>query len=587
LIAYTPRARAEVGGAAQIERLIRLAVSETNVVYANSGVHQRMRLVGIAEAPYDEARVTDLLGALRDPDDGIMDELHALRDRYGADLVSMVTDGSEGNGFGCGVGFVTRATPADAVRAFSLVRASCLVNYWTLAHETGHNMGLCHETADLTCGVAPYARSYADPEARFYTMMSYGCVELVKCQKIPHYSNPMVTYRGRPTGVPGLADEARALNEVSQVVAAWRPTARTHQVYLPLLSGSATLGIETVGSAGDEEAVTVSLAVLSDHQLVTAVRSPAGDSSVTVWQVMPNGQLITAGRRRGEGVSAIAVTALSSERFAVAEGVLSSRRVRTSVWTALPNGDLEPLSGAVETSVLTPTLVSATGLSPSRFVTAARRGDIGRPVMTVWTVSDTGLLERRGSALGEASDTVSVATVGPDRIASAGRDDEDGASLSVRFWDVAADHSLTHQTRINHSTIEGAVVSGLSGGRFVTASRDGNDVLKLMIFYDAGGGVPYQQGIAYARSTGQLAIAQYGGEQLATATRSESGALKLTLWEVAAEGAVAQRGSAVTGSLNPESDIALGWLDSSRLVTAMISNEGRLSLTVWHIRQAL
>lgn len=206
--------------------------------------------------------------------------------------------------------------------------------------------------------------------------------------------------------------------------------------------------------------------------------------------------------------------------------------------------------------MLTPTLVSATGLSPSRFVTAARRGDIGRPVMTVWTVSDTGLLERRGSALGESSNTVSVATVGPERIASAGRD------------------------------IEGAVVSGLSGGRFVTASRDGNDVLKLMVFYDAGGGVPYQQGIAYARSIGQLAIVQHDGEQLATATRSESGALELTLWAVAAEGTVAQRGSAVTGSLNPESAIALGWLDTSRLVTAAISAEGRLLLTLWQVSSA-
>ena len=89
-VVYTPAAREEAGGTAEIEAVIDLMVAETNEAYQASGVHHRLALVARSEVQYTEAGDRRDLYRLEDPSDGYMDEVHAMRDRTGADLVHLV-----------------------------------------------------------------------------------------------------------------------------------------------------------------------------------------------------------------------------------------------------------------------------------------------------------------------------------------------------------------------------------------------------------------------------------------------------------------------------------------------------------------
>ena len=60
-------------------------IAEVNQAYEASGVQPRLRLVERSEVRYTETGTTSVdLARLIDPDDGYMDEVHAMRDRVGA-----------------------------------------------------------------------------------------------------------------------------------------------------------------------------------------------------------------------------------------------------------------------------------------------------------------------------------------------------------------------------------------------------------------------------------------------------------------------------------------------------------------------
>ena len=89
-VVYTPAAREEAGGTAEIEAVIDLMVAETNEAYQASGVYHRLALVARSEVQYAEAGDFRDIERLADPSDGYMDGVHAMRDRTGADLVHLV-----------------------------------------------------------------------------------------------------------------------------------------------------------------------------------------------------------------------------------------------------------------------------------------------------------------------------------------------------------------------------------------------------------------------------------------------------------------------------------------------------------------
>ena len=94
-VVYTPAAREALGGAAATEAQIDLVIAVTNQALAESNANVRVALAGRSEVNYVETGDGSRdLGCLADPSDGYMDEAHALRDRVGADLVSLMVEDS-------------------------------------------------------------------------------------------------------------------------------------------------------------------------------------------------------------------------------------------------------------------------------------------------------------------------------------------------------------------------------------------------------------------------------------------------------------------------------------------------------------
>ena len=235
LVVYTPAARTSAGGVTGINNLIDLAVSETNVSYANSGIRQRLRLVHRTEVAYTESSDfgTDL-SRLSGTSDGYMDNVHSLRNTYGADLVSLVRNGSSV----CGIGYLMSTVSSSfASRGFNVVARTCATGYYSFGHELGHNMGARHDRAvDSSDGPYTYNHGYVSPSDSWRTVMAYANA-CGSCTRIQFWSNPDLLRNGERMGIPegqsGAADNRKALNNTAFTVANFRQAVGTSPTPTP------------------------------------------------------------------------------------------------------------------------------------------------------------------------------------------------------------------------------------------------------------------------------------------------------------------------------------------------------------------
>ena len=118
---------------ADIDSLVQLAIDETNESFGNSSVNQRLRLVHRAEIDYVETgdSSTDL-NRLRNSSDGFIDEIHTLRDNYGADCVSFWVESMGA----CGIGYhMSTVSSSFAAWAFTVVRRDCATGYYSFGQK--------------------------------------------------------------------------------------------------------------------------------------------------------------------------------------------------------------------------------------------------------------------------------------------------------------------------------------------------------------------------------------------------------------------------------------------------------------------
>lgn len=224
LVVYTPAALARYGTLSALTAEVNLGVSNSNVSLANAGLAHRFRLVHMSAVSYTESGSSSTdLGFVRNSTDGVLDDVHALRDSVGADVVTLLTQPASPDA--CGVGYVMNTNSSSfATYAFNVVVATCAGANLTLAHEVGHNMGLQHDFSNASFpGVANYAYGYAIPGVA-RTVMAYACSP--SCAREQVFSTPSATFSGgAAAGVADSADNARALNLTFGTVAAFRTAA--------------------------------------------------------------------------------------------------------------------------------------------------------------------------------------------------------------------------------------------------------------------------------------------------------------------------------------------------------------------------
>ena len=219
LVAYTPAVETVYGSAEAVDALIIQAVAEANQAYSNSQMTTRLNLVLTTRTGYTESgsMSTDVT-RLRSTSDGYMDELHALRDAYGADVVSLIEDEPQY----CGIAYrMTTLSAGFESSAFNVVHHACATGYYSFAHEIGHNQGAHHDYANTGgSAVFPYAFGYQNPDSLFRTVMAYNCAG--GCTRTQFFSSADNSVMGYPSGMVGAAENARAIDETAATVADFR-----------------------------------------------------------------------------------------------------------------------------------------------------------------------------------------------------------------------------------------------------------------------------------------------------------------------------------------------------------------------------
>lgn len=217
MVVYTTQAKNGQGGTSAMQSLINLAVTETNQAYTNSGVNQRLVLVHSEEMTgYTEpSSFSTMLNDLTGTNDGKLDNVHSLRDQYGADCVSMLVNGSQY----CGIAWLmTNVSHSFQSNAFSVVARTCATGYYSFGHELGHNMGSAHDPQNAGSAAYNYSYGFRTSDNKYRTVMAYSPGTRVK-----YFSSPNVTYRGYTMGT-NSQDNARSLNNTAATVAGFRNT---------------------------------------------------------------------------------------------------------------------------------------------------------------------------------------------------------------------------------------------------------------------------------------------------------------------------------------------------------------------------
>jgi len=232
MLLYTPAVRNYYGNSTITESVLRDAVIATNQAYIDSGIDIALNVVHLAEIDFiATGDLSETILQLGDQSDGVIDEAHTWRDIYGADLVTLIS--LENDPDACGLSF----RPYGGVpfedfdfSMFSVIEPKCLSS-GTLAHEVGHNQGICHDRGDAgACDdpdfppFYPYSWGYCGINLRTIMAAANSC----RLSKIGQFSNPQIMFGGEPTGIDfdidplNSADAVRSINNTAAALAAFR-----------------------------------------------------------------------------------------------------------------------------------------------------------------------------------------------------------------------------------------------------------------------------------------------------------------------------------------------------------------------------
>ena len=279
LVVYPSFIRRYQGGHLAMRTLIDRDLAMANAALDAGGVDVRVALVAAVEVGYEPQEAVELggryypvgergelwsqeaaLGALlelRDPSDGQLDEIHALRDSYAADLVLMHWGDREE----LGVAYQPESLSSSYWAPFGFAVSASI----PFTHELGHNLGLMHDRANNPGNLPfPFSHGYVFDNPASEGPDSYGTIMSVSGEYLHRFSDPNQYFpdmAGVPLGVPGKApsdradgpaDAVRSLKETRRMAANFRKSANRCEYRLspevstlPAAGGKFNIRVET------------------------------------------------------------------------------------------------------------------------------------------------------------------------------------------------------------------------------------------------------------------------------------------------------------------------------------------------------
>ncbi len=232
MIVYTNAAESWAStssGFGDIDGVIAQSVNLSQTALNNSGIGMRLRLVTTHKTSYnEETDGTDSetrLDRFTESGDGFMDEVHAIRNTFGADIMSLFVR-IEDTG---GLGWRLSSSGGNPDFGFNLNRVQQVASGLTLIHEVGHNMGNAHSrtqnssAATAAGGLFQYSAGFQNSTSNYHTVMAYSD----GLQEAPYFSSPDLTFMGTATGENSSVaptDNARSMREIKRTISNYRNT---------------------------------------------------------------------------------------------------------------------------------------------------------------------------------------------------------------------------------------------------------------------------------------------------------------------------------------------------------------------------
>ncbi|MBP7210492.1 MAG: PKD domain-containing protein, partial [Paludibacteraceae bacterium] len=229
LIVYTPAAATWASeNETNINNTISLLMERNQLALDNSNTQLTIQLVHSAQVSYTELNNNTDLHNLTNTGDGILENVHTLRNTYCADVVVLL----EEIDFTGGVGWLLSTTSGMPTHAFSLTRVQQASWTYTTIHEIGHNMG-CHHHNSQNYQPGPGLYTYSagwrwtgTNGGNYCSVMTYESGSYfsdgINHTRVPYFSNPSILHQGVSTGDAANGDNARTIRQIKSVIAAYR-----------------------------------------------------------------------------------------------------------------------------------------------------------------------------------------------------------------------------------------------------------------------------------------------------------------------------------------------------------------------------
>ncbi len=210
---YTPRALAAAGNATSIQLKCVNSIEQANATNKASKVAAEFRLVYMALTNYAEG--TSDLGRFRKTNDGYMDEVHKIRNTFGADLMHLITQPAKLAY--CGVAYLMNNVSAGfAQYAFAVTVQSCM-NGNVVAHELGHNIGCHHDRNNAGGASYPHSYGFRTTDNKYRTVMAYS-----PGSRVNVWSSPNVKHLTYTMGKTNSEDNALTIAKTKLTVSNFR-----------------------------------------------------------------------------------------------------------------------------------------------------------------------------------------------------------------------------------------------------------------------------------------------------------------------------------------------------------------------------